>query len=52
MDPESYELLQSICILEQMSAERRLVLWPQDGFFNTKSCPPLLPNVSPYVNQP
>ena len=28
MDPESYELLQSICILEQMPAGKRLISWP------------------------
>ena len=28
MEPESYELLQSICILEQMPAGKRLVSWP------------------------
>jgi hypothetical protein len=40
MDPEGYELLQSICILEQMPAGKRLVSWPpgvdvpaEDGFF-------------------
>lgn len=39
-DPEGYELLQSVCILEQMPAGKRLVSWPpgvdvpvEDGFF-------------------
>ena len=40
MEPASYELLQSICVLEQMPAGKRLVSWPpgvdvpaEDGFF-------------------
>ena len=49
MDPESYELLQSICILEQMPAGKRLISWPpgvdvpaEDGFF-TIEYPPTSP---------
>ena len=48
MDPESSELLQSLYILEQMPAGKKLVLWPrcvdvpaEDGFFTVvkTSCP-------------
>ena len=39
MDLESYELLQPICILEQMPAGKRLISWPEDGFFTIEYPP-------------